>query len=355
MTNSIREALESAMEEKEKETNEATSSAAKEEPAKEEPAKQEQETAKQEPAKQEQEQEQETGGSKEDPKESVRATDEEEKKEEKPRVKDIDKPPVTWKAGAKERWAKLDPEVRQEIHRREREISTGLSQAAEKGKFADRFTQTIAPYSAVLAAEGVRDPLVAVQNLFQTVTTLRMGTPYEKAMQIAQVIEAYGVPIKELDEILSGNAKRATSEEARIEQLVNQRLAPIQQRIQQFDAAEGASQQKIQEEARNAVTSFADEAEFFDEVRQDMADILDLATRRGRQMTLQDAYNKACAMHPEVSRILNQRSAAARAKEVADKERLAKTSIKGAPGGSSGGADPTNLRATLEAAFDGKN
>ena len=41
-----------------------------------------------------------------------------------------------------------------------------------------------------------------------------------------------------------------------------------------------------------------------------MADIFDLATKRGQQITLKDAYDKAVALHPEISGVVTQRQTA---------------------------------------------
>ena len=49
--------------------------------------------------------------------------------------------------------------------------------------------------------------------------------------------------------------------------------------------------------------------EFYNDVRSDMADLLDMAANRGRQMSMQDAYNTACAAHPQISKVMAGRQA----------------------------------------------
>lgn len=239
-----------------------------------------------------------------------------------------DKVPISWKAGAKERWKDLPRDAREEIIRREREISVGLQQAAEKSKFADNFARVVEPYRAAMAAEGVQDPVVAVQNLLQTANVLRMGTPIQKATTMAKLIEYYGIDLQALDSILSGNAQQATSESARLEELLNQRLAPIQQMLQ---TQQQSATQYIQQEAASAIANFVNsgKAEFFEEVREDMADLLDMASKRGRKMSIEDAYERACLAHPEISQIVQRRKMTPSIDVT--RAKVAASSVSGAP------------------------
>lgn len=41
-----------------------------------------------------------------------------------------------------------------------------------------------------------------------------------------------------------------------------------------------------------------------------MADMFDLATKRGQKISLQDAYDKAVAINPQISGVLNKRQTA---------------------------------------------
>jgi hypothetical protein len=88
--------------------------------------------------------------------------------------------------------------------------------------------------------------------------------------------------------------------------------------------------------------------EFYNDVRSDMADLLDLANNRGQDMTLQQAYDKACAMHPQISQIMASRAARNNAQD----KRRAAASISGSPGGPGEAAEPTSTRAALEAAWE---
>ena len=52
----------------------------------------------------------------------------------------IDNAPKSWKAGAREKWASLDPEMRAEVHRRERESARAIQESAPIKKFTPNFS-----------------------------------------------------------------------------------------------------------------------------------------------------------------------------------------------------------------------
>lgn len=273
--------------------------------------------------------------------------------EEKPAAAPVfEKPPASWKAGAKERWEELPAEARAEILRREREIDNGMRQAAEKSRFADNFARTVEPFQAIMAAEGVSDPLVAVQNLFQTAAQLRMGTPMQKAGIIAQLVNVYGVDIPMLDKVLTGQSDPADDPTAKLEQVLDARLRPFNDFIAQQQQQTQYQQQQLREGALSEIEKFAAGAEFFDELRGDMGDLIALATQRGRPLTLQQAYDIAASQHPEVSQILAQRRNAANV--APERKAAAAASVHGTPG-STGSAPPADdIRAHLLAAMQGR-
>ena len=95
--------------------------------------------------------------------------------------------------------------------------------------------------------------------------------------------------------------------------------------------------------------------EFAADVRLDMADLMDLAAARNQPMTLQEAYDKACMIQPQVSNVVTQRQRAEAAKKASEEtrsKRLAASSVSGTPagGGISKGAD--TLTDSLNEAWD---
>jgi hypothetical protein len=93
-----------------------------------------------------------------------------------------------------------------------------------------------------------------------------------------------------------------------------------------------------------------------DAVREDMADILELAARRGLDMTMEQAYERACRMNPEISRIIAQREAAGAARSgqsPIERAKLASSSVRSTPSNTpmQGASQPGNLRGDIEAAW----
>ena len=145
--------------------------------------------------------------------------------------------------------------------------------------------------------------MVATHGLMETAALLRFGNPMLKAHKISELIDTYNVDIKTLDEILAGNTPDpATSQ---YEQMLNEKLAPFQNFIQQQEIAKQQQEAQIYQQADHDIAAFAADPqhEFFDHVRWYMATILDVARANGQEITLDQAYEQACFVHPEVRHI----------------------------------------------------
>jgi len=248
-----------------------------------------------------------------------------------------DKPPVGWTPENREQWAKLPDAVRKQISKREVEVNKLLQDTSNARKFSSDFYQTIDPYKAMMVAEGATTPIHAVQNLLQTAATLKMGNKAQKAERMAQLIRHYDIDISELDNVLSTAPQRQQQQapdiNQQVEQLVNQRMAPYEQQ----------QRQQTQQRASQALQRVQG-AEFFNDVRNDMADLIEVATKNGRQMTAEDAYRKAVHMNPEVQNVLRQRQA-----NGIQQKKLAASSVNGKRGGVADNTGDQSLRDMIEA------
>lgn len=277
------------------------------------------------------------------------------------------RPPVSWTPAAREEWAKVPPAVQQEVMRREREITQTLAHTAEARNFHTEFSRTIQPFMGDIQAEN-SSPMKAVENLMNTAAWLRRGSVEQKASVVANIIKTYGVDVNALDELLSSGQVRDPSVyggqgqhagvDPGLQQLLDQRLAPMQQFItglqEKLQAAEQQSMQKVEQSSLEFLNDPANE--FAWDVKDDMADIMDMAAKRGQQMSLQEAYRRATMLHPEVSKILESRRtlpeplspAAIRAKQNAS----ASISNSGAPTASDEDDDGTgDLRSDLRSSI----
>jgi len=270
-----------------------------------------------------------------------------------------ERPPASWKPEIREHWGSLPEPVRAEIARREVEVQRTLQETAEARKTAESIDRVISPYMSFIKAEG-SNPLQAIDNMMSTAAKLRTGTAPELATMMAQLINQFGTGrfgnafIEQLDGALAGQAPRVDPQQAAIEQVLNQRLAPVQQMLSQFQQAQVYQQQQVAERAQNEVAQFISQAEFGDDVREDMADLLEAAQRKGQSLTLQQAYEKACYLNDSVRKVMQQRQATQGANVTTQAAQRAKAAAVSVSGGAPLGAlkqEPTDVRAAIEAAI----
>ncbi len=266
----------------------------------------------------------------------------------------VEKAPESWSPAAREGWKDLSEPVRTQIHKREKEIGMALEDGKTHRMAGERITSLTDKYAPIIAAEGGTDPIQAIEAMMQVVATLRMGSPEAKAQKIAQFIHTYSVPVSVLDDILSGQQKKA---EDPMTKMIDERMAPVNQLLQRINQADQNRTADTNNAAVTDVQKFqADKAnEFYEDVRMDMADFVDAAKRNDREMTLKQAYDKACAMHPEVSKILAKRAADAaligNKDEIAAKK-IAGSSIMGKQGGATAKGDDASMRDTISELYD---
>jgi hypothetical protein len=270
-----------------------------------------------------------------------------------------ERPPASWKPEIREHWGSLPEPVRAEIARREVEVQRTLQETAEARKTVESIDRVISPYMSFIKAEG-SNPLQAIDNMMSTAAKLRTGTAPELATMMAQLINQFGTGrfgnafIEQLDGALAGQAPRVDPQQAAIEQVLNQRLAPVQQMLTQFQQAQVYQQQQVAERAQNEVAQFISQAEFGDDVREDMADLLEAAQRKGQSLTLQQAYEKACYLNDSVRKVMQQRQATQGASVTTQAAQRAKAAAVSVSGGAPLGAlkqEPTDVRAAIEAAI----
>jgi len=275
-------------------------------------------------------------------------------KETEPAPETKEKAPQSWAPTARETWGKIPEQARQQIVKREQEVNRVLQESAGARRAMQQLQNTLAPHSQRLQAAGVSDPFQAISTLLNTEGQLRSGDTYAKAATIASLIKTYGVDVEALAGVLSGEGyEPQNGTNAELERMLSQRLAPYEQFMSQQQQSMQAAQQRQQQEATNSVAAFAQKAEFLDDVRMEMADLLDMAANRGQQMSLEEAYTKACIYHPEISKILEQRARQQQmmnTSQSAKAKRQAAVSITGQQGGTTA-QGPKGLREQIAEAW----
>ena len=270
----------------------------------------------------------------------------------------VDRPPTNWKGGAKGEWANVPLSVRQEVHRIESEVAKVMQEAAPLRQFHQQFQQTVAPYMARIESYGTQ-PVQAIGNLLKADYLLSSAPKQQRAQLMAQFIKDYDVDIVELDNALSGSAPsnpqgQQSDVEQRIMQQVQQMVAPFYQQQQN-------QTRQLQERATTTVQQMSQDHikyPYFNEVREDMADIVEMMAKRGVDISMEDAYARATRINPDVSSQVEKQVTMQSANQQhlqAQRARNASSSITGAPASGGGGQFTGNgdLRSSLEAAFNG--
>lgn len=270
-----------------------------------------------------------------------------------------DRAPQSWKPETREHWAVIPAEVKQEIVRREGEFTRVLQETAEARRFSDAVMRTIAPYEMFIKAENA-SPLQAIDNLMSTAARLRTGTAPELANLMSGLIQQFGVGrfgpgfVEALDQALVGQTPKEDPREAAIRRQLEQEIAPVRQFMSELQQQRQQQEAMQQQAAGTEVQGFLANHEFAMDVKDDMADLIELASKRGREMSLEEAYDRACRAHPEIGKIFQKRDQASQAasrNQVAQKARAASVSVGGAPTPGPSGSPNADIRSALENAW----
>lgn len=257
--------------------------------------------------------------------------------------------PKSWKAEEKALWDKTPAEIRAIIERREAEVEKGFTALDEDRNFGKSMKETIAPYMAIIQAEG-GTPVTAVQSLLNTAYYLRSNaTPQEKGAMIRGLAKQFNADLTETTPtaVQPNDALAATQRE----------LAELRQTIQKQPEIFKQEQEKALID--RTISAFAADPKnvHYEKLRPAMASLLS----GGQATDMQDAYDKARWVDPEIRPLmLAEQQKASEAKRIADaqaKTVIAKktaVSVKGSPGivpmtnGKANGSIADDLRAAME-------
>jgi len=273
----------------------------------------------------------------------------------------IAKAPQAWKPEAREHWDAIPEQARREIVRHEQQVKEAIRDTVQARQFAQAVQQTLQPYQHFIKAEN-SNPIQAIDNLMGTAAALRTGNAEQVADLVTQITTQFGTGrfgkefIQKLDEKLSGKAPKPENPEiTALKQQYEQELAPLKQMQQQMQQQQTYYQQQEQQATQAELQQFASQAEFLDDVRMDMADLMDMAANKGKEISFQEAYDRACWANPEIRSVLTKRQQSEQAQQVnqqAQKAKRAAVSVSGSaplPGTQSSNAQ--SLRDDIEFAF----
>ena len=271
----------------------------------------------------------------------------------------VEKAPASWRPEVREHWGQLPESVRAEVARRENEVQRTLQETAQARQYAESISRAFQPYEAYIKAEGA-NPLQVIDNLMGTAVRLRTSTGPELANLMAGMVQQFGTGrfgqqfIEMLDSALAGSAPRVDPAQMQIQQTIQQQLAPVQQFMSQFQQAQAAQQAQVAQQAANEVETFISQVEFGNDVRNEMADLMEVASRRGQQLSMQDAYRQACLMNPQVRAALQARQKTQQAQAqtgVAQRARAAAVSVPSSGPSMAPRQQSNDIRSAIEAAI----
>ena len=243
---------------------------------------------------------------------------------EEPQVEEPSKevvPPASWTADAKEKFGDLDPVLKEEVLKREKDYAKGIQKYSDLAKQAEQFDQVVAPYKAMIAAEG-SDPVRAVQSLLNTAYQLRSGTTEQKSQLILQLANQYGADLSQVngisdeDEYIDPDIKSLKDEISSLKQTTES----------QMQAAQNQQVQTYQEQ----INAFAADPKnsHFEQVQGQMSSLL----TSGAASTLEEAYEKSLYLVPEIREEIIQKQVKDAESERVKKETDAAAKAKKAAG-----------------------
>lgn len=205
--------------------------------------------------------------------------------------------PSTWRKNGSldTKWTALDPEVRDEIVKRELDMRNGIESYKDKAGYADRFYNMITPYRAIMNKEGIKDDQL-LENMLNTSYRLYAGSPEEKVMTLIQLAQRNGVNIEGVVQAATNLSQGKNAVDPNLLAL-QQQLGAVQNQYNEFSQAQ-LNQQFTQ--YSQTVTEFAADPahKYINEpgVRDFMASIVE----SGQASSLKDAYEKAIGAIPDV-------------------------------------------------------
>jgi hypothetical protein len=243
------------------------------------------------------------------------------------------KAPSSWKKDYWGKWETLDPDLQSYIEQREGEFAKGVSMYKHEADKGRGFIEAINPYMPILEQHGL-DPVKHVKTLMDAHYALSMGSPQQKQAMFARLATDYGVDLKSY----------TGTQDPQQAALLNE-LNQIKSYINHFEQTRN---QEIEQEAVNRIQAFKANAEFFEDVREPMAQLLE----RGLATDLQQAYEMATWQTPSIREklIAKQANTAIQRNTITTKKAAAVSPRSIAPTGQPKG-DSKDLRSMLASAF----
>lgn len=260
------------------------------------------------------------------------------------------RPPASWKKDYHEVWAKADPKMQEYAWQREQQMREGVESVMSKAQFADAMQEAIQPYMTTIQGLGLT-PDKAVAALMEADHKLRNSDPQAKAQYFMQLAQSYGIN-------LGAMQGQPDPQGAAPQQGVDPLVWQLQNELNKVrgEVMGWKQQQEMVENQTllNEINQFSLKAEHFEEARPAMIQLL----QSGMAQTLDEAYEKAIRLDPNLfESVQKAQQAEAASKQAKEQNRAAKTaraaavSVRSATPGVNTAPKSGDRRALLEEAF----
>jgi hypothetical protein len=257
------------------------------------------------------------------------------------------RPPASWKKDYHEVWQKADPKMQEYAWQREEQMRAGVEPLLSKAQFADAMQEAISPYMQTIQGLGL-SPDKAVAALMDADHKLRNSDPQTKLMYFQQLAQSYGINLG----AMQGQQGQMP------QQTVDPTVYALQNELNKVrgEVMGWKQQQEMMENQTllNEINQFSLKADHFEDVRPAMIQLL----QSGMAQTLDEAYDKAIRLDPNLfEQVTKAQQAEAAAKQAKEQNRAAKAaraaavSVRSATPGVNTAPKAANRRAILEEAF----
>lgn len=259
-------------------------------------------------------QQQPSEGEDDEPVEDDEGGDDTQQQQQQAQPKPHDAFPNTWRRDLESEWANLPERVREEIHKREQDFHAGVRQYRDAAGFGQSMAQEFLPYQQVIRERGLT-PQGIVRDILRSLNTLVTGSEEAKTQEFLNLANAYGI---NLDNVMS--LRQRAPSQAEVD------LTPVLQRVDAIEArftqAEQERERLQREEDEANVNAFLSDPKrpHAKAVSREMASLL----LSGQARNLEEAYEKAIWIHPEVRQKLLQQQEKERQKREAEEAAAAK-------------------------------
>jgi hypothetical protein len=227
------------------------------------------------------------------------------------------RPPASWKKDYHEIWQKADPKMQEYAWQREEQMRAGVEPLLSKAQFADAMQEAISPYMTTIQGLGLT-PDKAVAALMEADHKLRNSDPQTRMVYFQQLAQSYGIN-------LGAVQPTAAPGQAPQQQAVDPTVWALQNELNKVrgEVMGWKQQQEMAENQQllNEINSFSLKAEYFEDVRPTMIQLL----QSGVAQTLDDAYEKAIRLDPNLfEQMAKAQQAEVAAKQAKEQNRAAK-------------------------------